>query len=140
MKRKPLIAAGLQCAPLLLAALWGGELTHGWFRLGNDFFYFWLVICSWGLGQVYLHRWQRFLATWVAGFAITAVAGLAALLLVLRCGSITSLVCRGFRPEALLLIVIVGGSLICAIDGWRTAAAMNAAIARAGRRRRGRRR
>jgi hypothetical protein len=123
------IAPLLQCVPLLLAVIWAGELTHGWFRLGGDFLYFWLLLFSWGLGNLYLRQWSHFLTTWVAGFAATAVAGLASLALLMRCGGIHGLQCPSFLSPAPLVVVIVGGTLLCTVDAWRTASRQNAVAA-----------
>jgi len=126
MRKRPFIAAGLQCVPLLVAILWTGELTRGWFRLGGVFLYFWLVVFSWGLGNLCLGRWGRFLATWVAGFAATAVAALASLALAMEG--------RPWTFTAVpLVLVIVGGTVACAVDAWRTARRQNA-VARLRRR------
>lgn len=126
MSRRPFIAAGLQCFPLVLAILLAGELTRGWFRLDGAFLYFWPLVFSWGLGNLYLRQWSRFLTAWVAGFAATAVAGLASLALVMRCGGALGSRCSSFLSPAPLILVIVGGTLLCAVDAWRTAIRQNA--------------
>jgi hypothetical protein len=126
MSKRRFVAAGLQCVPLLLAAIWAGELIRGWFRFGGDFLYFWLLLFSWGLGNLYLRQWSRFLTTWVAGFAATAVAGLASLALVMRCGPTLGPKCPGFVSPAPLVLVVVGGALARAVDAWRMASTQNA--------------
>lgn len=66
MKRKsPLVAALLQCIPLLGA---GSCIANGATDLGFDWVVFlWWSVLLWGLGYAYLDRMRRFLVWGLAG-------------------------------------------------------------------------